>query len=383
MKNEVQLNGQEKKTKKQKFYRLKNILSKNATYNVMFGERSNGKTYAVQEYCIKQYLNGGGQTAWIRRWQDDFKGKRGQTMWDGPVNNGAIMEWSNGEYDHITYKRSAWYLAKFDETLNKDVESPSPFAYAFAISAMEHDKSTNYDGIRTCVFDEFLTRSYYIPNEFVAFMNVLSTIIRYRDDVKIFMMGNTVNQYCPYFAEMGLTHVKEMKKGDIDLYEYGESGLTVAVEYTDSPNKEGKPSDKYFAFNNPKLSMITGGAWEIAIYPHCPCKYKPKNVLYTYFIQFDRETLQCEVIYVKDENNVDCMFTYIHRKTTPFKEPYKELIYSPEWSPLPNRRRKITKPANEREKRLAEFFRIDKVFYQDNTVGEIVRNYLMWCQKGE
>lgn len=37
------------KTKKPKYYRLKNILQKNATYNVMFGERSNGKTYAVQE----------------------------------------------------------------------------------------------------------------------------------------------------------------------------------------------------------------------------------------------------------------------------------------------------------------------------------------------
>lgn len=105
---------------------------------------------------------------------------------------------------------------------------------------MEHDKSTNYDGIINAVLDEFLTRSYYLPNEFVLFMNVLSTIIRDRDNVKIFMMGNTVNQYCPYFAEMGLTHIKEMKKGDIDVYEYGESGLTVAVEYTDSPNKEGK-----------------------------------------------------------------------------------------------------------------------------------------------
>ena len=76
------------KTKKPKYYRLKNILQKNATYNVMFGERSNGKTYAVQEYCIKQYLKTGGQTAWIRRWQDDFKGKRARTMWDGCVNNG-------------------------------------------------------------------------------------------------------------------------------------------------------------------------------------------------------------------------------------------------------------------------------------------------------
>ena len=248
---------------------------------------------------------------------------------------------------------------------------------------MEHDKSTNYDGIINAVLDEFLTRTFYLPNEFVLFMNVLSTIIRDRDNVKIFMMGNTVNQYCPYFAEMGLTHIKEMKKGDIDVYEYGESGLTVAVEYTDSPNKEGKKSDKYFAFNNPKLSMITGGAWEIAIYPHCPCKYKPRDVLYTYFIIFDREMLQCEIIFTKDERGNDVLFTFIHRKTSELKDPDHELIYSPDYSPLPNRRRKITKPTDDRERKICSFFSKEKVFYQDNTVGEIVRNYIMWCQKGE
>ena len=349
----------------------------------MFGERSNGKTYAVQEYCIKQYLKTGGQTAWIRRWQDDFKGKRARTMWDGCVNNGELDKWTNGQFDHINYKGGAWYLAKFDETLNKDVEALTPFAYSFAISAMEHDKSTNYDGIINAVLDEFLTRTFYLPNEFVLFMNVLSTIIRDRDNVRIFMMGNTVNQYCPYFAEMGLTHIKEMKKGDIDVYEYGESGLTVAVEYTDSPNKEGKKSDKYFAFNNPKLSMITGGAWEIAIYPHCPCKYKPSEVLYTYFIIFDREMLQCEIIFTQDERNNDVLFTFIHRKTSELKDPDHELIYSPDYSPLPNRRRKITKPTDERERKICSFFSKEKVFYQDNTVGEIVRNYIMWCQKGE
>ncbi len=371
------------KTKKPKYYRLKNILQKKATYNVMFGERSNGKTYAVQEYCIKQYLKTGGQTAWIRRWQDDFKGKRARTMWDGCVNNGELDKWTNGQFDHINYKGGAWYLAKFDETLNKDVEALTPFAYSFAISAMEHDKSTNYDNIINAVLDEFLTRTFYLPNEFVLFMNVLSTIIRDRDNVIIFMMGNTVNQYCPYFAEMGLTHIKEMKKGDIDVYEYGESGLTVAVEYTDSPSKEGKKSDKYFAFNNPKLSMITGGAWEIAIYPHCPCKYKPSEVLYTYFIIFDREMLQCEIIFTQDERNNDVLFTFIHRKTSELKDPDHELIYSPDYSPLPNRRRKITKPTDERERKICSFFSKEKVFYQDNTVGEIVRNYIMWCQKGE
>ena len=40
-----------------KYYSLKKILSKNADYNLIIGERSNGKTYATLLYALKQYLN--------------------------------------------------------------------------------------------------------------------------------------------------------------------------------------------------------------------------------------------------------------------------------------------------------------------------------------
>ncbi|MGC5276152.1 hypothetical protein ACPXAM_23725, partial [Escherichia coli] len=88
-----------------------------------------------------------------------------------------------------------------------------------------------------------------------------------------YMLGNTVNKYCPYFAEMGLEHIPKMTQGTIDVYAYGNSDLTVAVEYCKSPDSKVKEaSHKYFAFNNPKLEMITGGAWELNIYPHLPYK---------------------------------------------------------------------------------------------------------------
>ena len=32
------------------------------------------------------------------------------------------------------------------------------------------------------------------------------------------------------------------------------------------------------------------------------------------------------------------------------------------------------------EKKIAIFYTRDKVYYQDNEVGEIVRNYLQWCK---
>lgn len=359
---------------KKKFYSLKNILSKNAQYNVIFGERSNGKTYSVLEYAVKNYINDGGQLAIVRRWQDDFTGKRGLTMFDGLVSNNAIYKLSGGKWNGVYYYGSRWYLCNIDDTGKRETDE-RPFAYGFSISSMEHDKSTSYPGITTVLFDEFLTRSAYITDEFVLFMNVISTIVRHRTNVKIFMLGNTVNKYCPYFKEMGLTHVKDMKPGDIDVYKYGESPLTVAVEYT-TASKTGKESDLYFAFDNPKLSMITGGAWEIDIYPHCPVKYTPAEIVFTYFIEFSGDLLQCEIV-----RHGDLDFTFIHRKTTELKGTDNDLIYSPGYSPRPNYRRKITKPISRIEKRVAEYFVKDKIFYADNEIGEIVRNYLMWCGK--
>ena len=41
----------------------------------------------------------------------------------------------------------------------------------------------------------------------------------------------------------------------------------------------------------------------------------------------------------------------------------------------------ICKPFNKATQMVWKLFQIDKVFYQDNEVGEIVRNYLGQCGK--
>lgn len=362
---------------KSKYYSLNNILAKNAVYNVIFGERSNGKTYAVLEYALRRFWKHREQLGIVRRWADDFVGKRGQTMMSSLECNGngknVVAEITEGQWTGIFYYASKWFLCRYDENEKREVFE-FPFAYGFAITAQEHDKSTSYPHITTILFDEFLTRTAPITDEFVLFMNTLSTVIRSRDNVKIFMCGNTVNQYSPYWSEMGLKHIREMKQGSIDVYQYGDSRLTVAVEYV-KPNKEGKASDFYFAFDNPKLRMIQTGSWEIDVYPHLPMKYEHKHIQFEYFIDFNGDLLHAEVI-MKD----GCLFTFIHRKTTPIKDDTKDLIYSTERSPLPNWSQNLLRPVTRINKRVLEVFKQGKVFYSDNETGEVMRNYLQYCQ---
>lgn len=367
----------------QKFYRLDKILKADARYNIIFGERSNGKTFAVLEYGVKEYVRKGKQIAILRRWTEDFTGKRGATMFDALVSVGLISKITNGEWNSVWYFSSRWYLCRYDKETGKRECDERPFAFGFSLTSMEHDKSTSYPNITTILYDEFLTRSHYLPGEFMTFCQVVSTIVRGRKDVKIFMLGNAVNKYCPYFQEMGLKHIREMKPGDIDIYKYGEENtpyafgkdnyLIVAVEYTES-TKKGKQSDIYFAFDNPKLRMITRGEWEIDIYPHLPYKYKPKNVLFNFFINFDEQMLHCEII---DVNN--SVFIYIHPKTSPIQDEDRDLIFTTECDPRPNWRRNILKPTDNIGRKIYTLFKSDKIFYSDNETGELLRNYLLWC----
>lgn len=340
-------------------------------YNMIIGERSNGKTYGALKKIIENYVKHKKKGAYIRRYKEDYRGKRGDTLFESIEKDGLISELTDGLYDGVKYQSGRWYLSKFDEKLNKKISGDDPFCYGFAISDMEHDKSTSYPDVTTIVFDEFLTRGYYLQNEFVLFMNTLSTIIRHRNDVKIYMLGNTVNKYAPYFAEMGLKHVSAMEKGQIDVYTYGESKLRVAVEYCASPKKEGKKSDVYFAFDNPSLQLITGGAWEIDLYPHCPVHYERKDIQLVFFIMFQESILQGEIV-IKDNYN----FIFIHRKDTPIKDPDNDLIISMEYDPRPNWVRGLNKSSLKPLQMIAKYFHNDKVFYQDNEVGEEVRNFL-------
>lgn len=359
-----------------KFYSPVKINKKAATYNLIFGERSNGKTYALLLQTLKDYVSGGAQMAYVRRWKEDITGRRAQRLYSGINDNGEVSRLTKGEFTGVHYWAGKFYLCTYDESGKVIYGDQDVIGFTFALSDGEHDKSTSFPNIKTIVFDEFLTNRIYLNDEFVLFMNTVSTIVRRREDVKIYMLGNTVNKYCPYFSEMGLEHIQKMVQGSIDVYKYGESKLTVAVEYcAQSENDTKAEANKYFAFNNPKLEMITGGAWELNIYPHLPYKYKPKDILLIYFIDFNDSIYQCEII---DINSV--IFTYIHVKTTKIKND-DSIVYTMDYIPDINYNRSIYKPINKTQEKILWFFKNDRVFFQNNHVGDAINNFLKVCKR--
>ena len=295
------------------------------------------------------------------------------------IANGYIKKLTDGEWTGVVYYNRSFYLSRWDEDLDKDIKADHPFCYAMAISEMVKNKGSSYPNVTTIIFDEFIMRSSgrsYLTDEFVLFMHTISTIVRTRDNLKIFMLGNTVNMYNPYFTEMGISKAKEMKQGDINVYQYGNSKLKVAVEYAeDLTASHTHQGDVYFAFDNPKLNMITNGAWELPVYPRPAIKFDRDDIRFRFFmICPDDNIVQGDVV-EKDDN----MFIHFHTKTGQIYD--YDLIYSLEFNPSKHFAINPYKGFNTVTKVISTLLTREKVSFGSNVVGEQVRNYLLNASK--
>lgn len=368
---------------KLKFYSLEDIKKIGAHYNVIFGQRSNGKTYAVLCEILDNYRNKKKQGALIRRYLDEIGPTKRSTIFAKIVENGEIAKrWKNTpeQWTSVRYWRHRFYLCKTVDTGKENPQTicdENPRMYVFALTEEQDIKETCYPEVTTIFFDEFISRNGYLMNEFTIFLNICSTIIREREDgVTIYRVGNTISKYCPYFKERGLSKITDIPLGKIQVYSYGESRLKVAVQRSDNVKKINSRKDinPYFAFDNPHLNRITQGEWELDIYPHCPARFVPKDIIYRYFIRWEENTFECDIVNYEGD-----YFTYVHVKTTPIKDIKEEIVFQKEASIGNRYRQRLTKPTDVLGKKILLFYLTNHVFYQDNTVGDCVNNYLKWC----
>lgn len=346
------------------WYSLKKILKYKAIYNLIIGQRSNGKTYAWKSLALDNYFEKGERCAYIRRYENDIKPKNlGQLF-----NTHDIEKLSKGKWNAVTYEKNGFYMCIKIE--GRVVEkSEEPFCDVYALNIWESAKGADRGEVTTICFDEFMTRKAYLTNEFVIFQQVLSSIIRDRDTATIFMLANTVNKYCPYFKEMGLHHVSDMKQGEIELYNYGDSGLTVAVELCATSTNTKKVS-KYYAFDNPQLDMITKGTWEVALYPKPPIRTTKEDILKRFYIKFDKQIVAGDII--KTSNY---LFILYHMHTGNHEYDENDIVYLDEHDGCINHSVLLSECRTEVHELINSLIRTKREFYSGNAVGEIVRNW--------
>lgn len=361
----------------QQYYDRTAIDATEAPYRLIIGQRSNGKTYSVLKTIIEQYLTEGKRSAYIRRYAEEIMPKNCQLLFSQPSLIQMILDLSGGEYNGTFYRANCFYFAYYDEDGIKQRQDQIPFCITRAINTWETTKGQDAGELHLICFDEFMTRTGYLSDEFVKFCNLLSSLIRDRKNVVIYMLANSVNKYCPYFKEMGLQDVDKMEQGEIRVYTYNSSDLKVAVEYCAQVEATKKTGSKYFAFENAQLAMITSGAWEVKLYPRCPYPLYPDDVWKVFYIKFGDQMLRGDIIRPKSKANRCDMFIFFHRQTKDIEIGDKDILYSNEFMTSRYHVRFIKDCPTELHKIIKDLILKNSMCFSDNEVGEICRNWLI------
>ena len=362
------------------YYDSSAIDALDATYNIIYGQRSNGKTFRLCRKILDAYLDPDISlpSAYLRRLDEMIKPSNIASLFDPHIE--YIKEKTNGKYNAIFYRSRAFYLCAYNEDGQKIRQDHRPFCRTYSINTAETTKGQDAGEIKYIVFDEFLTRSFYLQNEFILFQNVISSLIRSRSGVKLYLLANTVSKFCPYFAEMGLSRIKDQKQGTIDLYTMGKTSTKIAVEYCGTAAATEKVQE-YYCFDNPELNMITKGVWEIALYRHIPAGIGEIFPEFEFYIVFDGQMLRGAIYIFQDAPLIT-----ISRRYKEIPNPDNTLIFSDELDdppdPNPLHRAELAYPVTTAEEIIISLIQQKKTYFATNEDGEIFVNWLKYASKG-
>lgn len=342
-----------------KHYNIDNLVSKNADINILFGERSSGKSWQLKhKRAIIKYLETGKRFILMRRFREE-------------ITNGNIEQYfqdvdveglTKGKYNCITTYRKHIYLSKFDSETFKTTRGEK-IGYAVALSTEQNYAGGSFLDVEEIIFEEFMTRTRYLANEPTKLMNFYATIDRKRGTTKLWLVGNSISRVCPYLYEWGLTEIiAKQKQGTIETKEINSTEddiVKLAIEYCESTGT----SSHTIGWNK---DMMNDGSWQSSPQPHLPKSKKEYNVLYRIGFMYQSFKFIGEFLQDKETKDI-CWFIYprekdLDEKLVKFTDVIKPSIYY-------QRNIYDITIKNDNLQKLLNTFREDKIFYATDLVG--------------
>lgn len=162
------------------YWDISKPLAYNAFLNFITGNRGGGKTYGSKKWCINHFLKTGQKFLWVRRYKTEFQGNStffGKVCMEFPGHNFAVK----GENYVVDGKQCG---------------------KAVVLSTSRMKKGAEYPDFDSIFFDEFLIDKgvyHYLPGEVEVFLDLIDTVFRGRNDVRVFCLANTITVANPYF----------------------------------------------------------------------------------------------------------------------------------------------------------------------------------------
>ena len=344
---------------KQIHYNIDKITEEDANYNLIYGEKSNGKSYQVKhKKAIEHYLETGNRFILLRRWKDDIT-----NLWiEQYFSDVDVEKLTNGDYNCISCYRRVIYLGIYNQETGK-TDRIEKIGYAVALSQEQHFSGASFLDVDTIIFEEFMERGVYISREPDKLMTFYSTVDRKRGTTKLWMVGNSISKVCPYIVNWELDEIfRTQKQGEIKtkIIHNEENDVKIAIEYCRSSG------GKTMAIGNAS-GMIDKGGWQTNPQPHLPKSKNEYKILYRFGFQYQNFRFLAE--YLLDRETKECIW-FIYPKYTDFKNDL--LIISDKVKPNIRWQRDIYNMTirNEKLKNLMKnTFRECNIFYSSDLCG--------------
>lgn len=236
------------------WYDIQSLIDKypQSKFYMVFGERKNGKTYSAKK-VILNCINEGRTFMYVRRTHKMITRRKAGKLFDD-MQDYCVQHFGG----KISYSNSS-----LSYELTIDEQNPTTVGYVTSIEDAFDDKGIPYNSVKYILFDEFIDY-WYLQQEIELFLHTLANIIRDEDrqGVKIIMLGNTIDQTCPYFDYFGI-NPRKIKQGQ-QYYFVNPKGGRIAVEYTKTRVSDvvDDKGSAYFGFGSIESDMILSGTWE-------------------------------------------------------------------------------------------------------------------------
>lgn len=202
------------------WYSFDRINSYNAFFHFILTNRGFGKSYGAKKRCIDRWLKYGEQFVYVRRYKTELK------------KIGKFFDDIKDKYPEHEFK----VVGKTFYIDNHEV------GYAIPLSTSLTEKSTAFPKVCTIVFDEFIIDKghiRYLENEVEVMLELVLTIIRKRDNARVYFLANNVSEVNPYFTYFNI----KMNEGE--KFKTFNEGTIVVEKNTDDIFMEEMKATKF------------------------------------------------------------------------------------------------------------------------------------------
>ena len=298
------------------YYNSDKISKENADINIIFGERSNGKSYDIKHRkAIEHYLETGKRFMLVRRLREELTSS-------SIINYFAdvdVKKLTNNKYNCITVFRREIYFANFDNETYK-TERGEKIGYTVPLSIEQNYAGGSFLDVDTIIFEEFMSRTVYLKDEATKLMNLYCTVDRKRGTTKMWLIGNSISRVCPYIYEWNLLNIiTTIKQGEIKstyIKSAENDYVKISVEYCKDTGKSSHTIGK-------NKDMLNNGSWQTNPQPKLNKSKKCYDIKFRFVFEYKGFRFLSELL--KDKKTSEYIW-FIYPKRTEIKE--KTLVFT-------------------------------------------------------